>query len=105
MSMSGSALILPVLALVIGVLIGHLIPRLPTIFMSRFTFFNAQLPPHPAPVPVEGDLLARVLLMRNLRMLGLMLALMPMVLGLMAVVGAHSPFGVGLILGSAWTVL
>ena len=103
--MSGSALILPVLALVTGILIGHLIPRLPAIFMSRFSFFNAQLPPHPAPVSVDGDLLARVLLMRNLRVLGLMLALMPMALGLMAVIGAHSPFGVGLILGSAWTIL
>ena len=103
--MSGSALILPVLALIIGVLIGHLIPRLPTIFMSRFSFFNAQLPPHPAPVPVNGALLARVLLMRNLRVLGLMLALLPILLGLLAVMGARSPFGVGLILGSVWTIL
>ena len=38
-------------------------------------------------------------------MLGLMLALMPMALGLMAVMGAHSPFGVGLILGSGWTIM
>ena len=103
--MSTTALLLSVLAVSIGVIIGHLIPRAPMIFMSRFSFFNAKLPPHPSPVPVNGHLLARVLLMRNLRVLGLLLTLLPFTLGWLAVYGAHSPFGVGLILGSSWTIL
>ena len=103
--MSGTALISPLLFLFSGLLAGHLIPRLPTIFMSRFSFFNAQLPPHPSPVPIDGHLLARVLLMRNLRVLGLMLAFLPLILGWMTIVWAHSPLGVGLLLASAWTLL
>lgn len=103
--MSATSLFLSVLAVVVGAILGHLIPRFPNIFMSRFSFFNAQMPPHPSPVAVDGHLLARVLLMRNLRVLGLMLSLLPFTLGWLAIFGAHSPMGVGLVLGSTWTML
>ena len=103
--MSAMDLLAPVLWLVSGLLLSHVIPRLPLILMSRFSFFNAGLPPHPTAVPVNGHLLARILLMRNLRVLGLMLTLLPLILGWMTVVWAHSPFGVGLVLGSLWTIL
>jgi len=103
--MATSDLLAPILWLLSGVILGHLIPRLPTIIMSRFSFFNPQLPPHPAPVPVDGYLLARVLLMRNLRALGLFFSLIPLILGWLAIIGADSPFGVGLVLGAVWTLL
>ena len=47
-----------------GAGIGHIGPRLPTLWMTRAAGFNRRFPPHPEPVPLSPYLTQRVLLSR-----------------------------------------
>ena len=48
----------------LGAGIGHVGPRLPTLWMTRAKGFNTRFPPHPEPVPLSPYLTQRVLHMR-----------------------------------------
>ena len=52
--------------LLLGVLLGHLLPRLPMLILCRTKGFNLRFAPHPAPPRLGPHLTARVLLMRRL---------------------------------------
>ena len=44
-----------------GAGIGHIGPRLPTLWMTRAAGFNRRFPPHPEPIPLSPYLTQRVL--------------------------------------------
>ena len=67
--------------LVSGFLAGHLIPRLPLIIIPRLRSFNQSFPSHPRPIPVDAQLVARVLQMRTTRRWGLVFTIIPPLFG------------------------
>ena len=50
--------------LIVGLLIGMLIPRLPLLFFTRFLNMERELTHNPDPIPVGVPLVQRLLLMR-----------------------------------------
>lgn len=88
-----------------GFLLGHLIPRVPFMVLSRTSGFNKRLPPHPEPIPLSPRLTQRVLHMRLFHHLGTMTTLLPLVFGYLSILGGQSTFGYGLFLAGGWTLL
>jgi len=89
----------------IGLALGHLLPRLPMMLVTRGKTANARFAPHPAPVRLEPHLTARVLLMRRLWWLVLPASLIPMSFGAASLVSGNAAFGFGLWIASGWTAL
>lgn len=91
--------------LVLGVLLGHLLPRLPMLILCRTKGFNLRFAPHPAPVRLGPHLTARVLLMRRLWWGTLPLTLLPMAFGAASLRSGDAAFGFGLWAGAGWTAI
>lgn len=94
------------LALVaIGAAIGHVGPRIPTLFMTRTRGFNTQFAPHPLPVELSPHLTQRVLHLRTFYWLSFVLAAVVLVFGAVSLRWGSAAFGFGLWLSSSWMVL
>ena len=91
--------------LVSGFLVGHLIPRLPLIIITRLRTLNQVFPAHPRPIPVNPHLISRVLQMRTMRRWGLVFTLVPLLFGWMMLKWSAAMFGMGLFLAGGWTLL
>lgn len=91
--------------LVLGVLLGHLLPRLPMLILCRTKGFNLRFAPHPAPLRLSPHLTARVLLMRRLWWGVLPLTLLPMLFGAASLRSGDAAFGFGLWAGAGWTAI
>ena len=88
-----------------GAGIGHIGPRLPTLWMTRAAGFNRRFPPHPEPVPLSPYLTQRVLHMRVFYWLSFVLAALVLVFGAASLRWGSAMFGFGLWVASTWTVL
>ena len=88
-----------------GFLIGHLMPRVPFMVLSRRPGFNKRFPEHPHPIPLSPHLTQRVLHMRRFHRLGTWTTLLPLLIGYMCLVGGQAPLGYGMFLASGWTIL
>ena len=88
-----------------GAGIGHIGPRLPTLWMTRAAGFNRRFPPHPEPVPLSPYLTQRVLHMRVFYWLSFVLAALVLVFGAARLRWGSAVFGFGLWVASTWTVL
>ena len=88
-----------------GAGIGHIGPRLPTLWMTRAAGFNRRFPPHPEPVPLSPYLTQRVLHMRVFYWLSFVLAALVLVFGAASLRWGSAVFGFGLWVASTWTVL
>jgi hypothetical protein len=91
--------------LIIGGLIGMIIPRIPALFFSRFPHLERDLPPHPDPLPINVSLIQRMLLIRRLHNMGWVLVLLPLLLSYLVLEVSPEPFALGLMVGSGWWVL
>ncbi len=89
----------------VGLALGHVLPRLPMLVVTRGKAANARFAPHPAPVHLEPHLTARLLLMRRLWWLVLPASLIPMAFGAASLVSGNAAFGFGLWIASGWTAL
>jgi|TARA_B110000003_G_C16639890_1_gene529791 hypothetical protein len=89
----------------IGCIFGHVLPRFPVLLMSRGRGFNTHFPPHPQPVPLGPHLNQRILHLRTFYWLSLVVAVLPLGLGLASVRWGNAAFGFGLWLSSGWLVL
>ena len=87
-----------------GAGIGHIGPRLPTLWMTRAAGFNRRFPPHPEPVPLSPYLTQRVLHMRVFYWLSFVLAALVLVFGAASLRWGSAVFGFGLWVASTWTV-
>ena len=94
-----------VLYFIAGFLLGHLMPRVPFILISRNAGFNKGFPPHPEPIPLSPRLTQRVLHMRWFHRLGTMTTALPLLFGYLSILGGQSTFGYGLFLAGGWTLL
>ncbi len=88
-----------------GAGIGHIGPRLPTLWMTRAAGFNRRFPPHPEPIPLSPYLTQRVLHMRVFYWLSFVLAALVLVFGAASLRWGSAVFGFGLWVASTWTVL
>ena len=88
-----------------GFLLGHLMPRVPFMVLSRRPGFNKRFPEHPRPIPLSPHLTQRVLHMRRFHRLGTWTTLLPLLLGYMCLVGGQAPIGYGMFLSGGWTIL
>ena len=88
-----------------GAGIGHIGPRLPTLWMTRAAGFNRRFPPHPEPVPLSPYLTQRVLHMRVFYWLSFVLAALVLVFGAASLRWGSAVVGFGLWVASTWTVL
>ena len=73
--------------------------------MTRTKAFNHAFPPHPEPVPLSPDLLARVMHLRQYYWLGLIAALIPLIAGYFSLKYGNPVLGAGLFLAAAWSIL
>ncbi len=89
----------------VGAVIGHVGPRLPTLFMTRAKGFNLRLEPHPEPVALSPHLTQRVLHLRTFYWLSLVLAAVVLMFGAASLRWGSAPFGFGLWVASSWLVL
>ena len=66
--------------LIVGFLIGMILPRLPLLFFTRFLNLERNLTPHPDPIPIGIPLIQRLLLMRRVHAMCWLVASMPLLL-------------------------
>ena len=85
-----------ILYFIAGFLLGHLIPRVPFMVLSRTSGFNKRFPPHPEPIPLSPRLTQRVLHMQFFHKLGTWTTLLPIIFGYASILGGLSTFGYGL---------
>jgi len=90
---------------VAGCAIGHVGPRLPTLFMTRAKGFNVRFPAHPEPVELTPYLTQRILHLRTFYWLSFVLAGVVLLFGAASLRWGSAPFGFGLWVASSWTVL
>ncbi|MCH1541099.1 MAG: hypothetical protein L7S56_06705 [Candidatus Poseidonia sp.] len=90
---------------VLGALIGHIGPRIPTLMMSRAKGFNTRFAPHPDPITLSPYLTQRVLHLRTFYWLSLAIAIIPLVFGAISLRWGSASFGFGLWVAASWTVL
>jgi hypothetical protein len=88
--------------LVLGLLFGMLVPRIPLLFFTRFLNLERGLHPHPDPTPVDVPLIQRMRLMRRVHGMGWILAILPLGLGLFVLRVSPQSFAFGLVAGVAW---
>ena len=96
---------MPVIYFSSGFLIAFLFPRLPIILITRGKGFNTAFPAHPEPIPLSPKLTQRVLHMRMIYWMGFVVAIIPLVFGLVSIKWGNSAFGFGLWLSSGWYIL
>jgi hypothetical protein len=89
----------------LGVLLGTILPRFPFLMLSRTRGFNTKLPPHPEPLPLSPHLTQRVLHMRMFYWMGLVVVILPLILGIASVRWGNAAFGFGLWVSSSWLIL
>lgn len=89
----------------LGASIGHVGPRLPTLWMTRAKGFNTRFPPHPLPVPLSPHLTQRVLHMRVFFWLSFVLGGLVLVFGAASLRWGSASFGFGLWVASSWMML
>jgi hypothetical protein len=89
----------------IGGVIGHIGPRLPTLYMTRAKGFNVNFPPHPHPIPLSPYLTQRVLHMRSFYWSSMVLAIITLIFGAVSLKWGSAPFGFGLWVATSWMVL
>jgi len=89
----------------IGGVIGHIGPRLPTLYMTRAKGFNVHFPPHPHPIPLSPYLTQRVLHMRSFYWSSMVLAIITLIFGAVSLKWGSAPFGFGLWVATSWMVL
>ena len=90
---------------VLGATIGHVGPRLPTLWMTRAKGFNRRFPPHPLPVPLSPYLTQRVLHMRVFYWLSFVLGALVLAFGAASLRWGSASFGFGLWVASSWMML
>ena len=88
--------------LIVGLLIGMLIPRLPLLFFTRFLNMERELTPHPDPIPVGIPLVQRLLLMRRIHAMCWIVAALPLLLGILIIKSSPEPFALGMVAGVSW---
>ena len=98
-------LVTNVLLFFFGVLIGHVGPRLPTLFITRAKGFNLHFPPHPQPVPLSPHLTQRVLHLRTYYWSSFLLAGFVMFFGGLCLRWGSASFGFGLWMAASWLML
>ena len=91
-----------VIRLVVGMLIGMVLPRIPLLFFTRFLNMEQELPPHPDPVPIGIPLVQRLLLMRRIHIMCWITATLPLALGLWILQNSPEPFAFGMVAGVSW---
>ena len=89
----------------LGASIGHVGPRLPTLWMTRAKGFNGRFPPHPQPVPLSPYLTQRILHMRAFYWLSFVLAALVLAFGAASLRWGSASFGFGLWVASSWMML
>jgi|TARA_B110000967_G_C18865571_1_gene552521 hypothetical protein len=89
----------------LGGCIGHILPRFPFLMMSRTKGFNTHFPRHPEAIPLSPQLTQRILHMRMFYWMGLIVVLLPLILGLVSVRWGDAAFGFGLWIASGWYLL
>ena len=89
----------------LGAGIGHIGPRLPTLWMTRAKGFNLRFPPHPEPVPLSPYLTQRVLHMRAFYWLSFVLGGLVLAFGAASLRWGSPVFGFGLWVAATWMVL
>lgn len=94
-----------ILLFLLGSFIGHVLPRFPVLLLSRGRGFNLHFPPHPESMPLGPHLNQRVLHMRTFYWLGLVVALIPLIVGIISVRWGNAAFGFGLWLSAGWFAL
>lgn len=90
---------------VFGLVIGHLVPRLPMLIIPRGKGFNHNLSDHPRPIVVNQFLVQRVLQMRMMRMWGLVFTVLPIGFGYIILKYSEPALGMGIFLAGGWTLL
>jgi len=91
-----------VIRLVVGMLIGMILPRIPLLFFTRFLNMEQGLPPHPDSVPIGIPLVQRLLLMRRIHFMCWITATLPLALGLWILQNSPDPFAFGMVAGVSW---
>ena len=89
----------------LGASIGHIGPRLPTLWMTRARGFNRRFPAHPHPVPLSPYLTQRVLHMRSFYWLSFVLGALVLAFGAASLRWGSAVFGFGLWVASSWMML
>jgi hypothetical protein len=89
----------------IGFVFAHIVVRVPMLTFPRMKSWNDQFTPHPEPIFVDGELLRRVLDMRNFYWLALFFAIIPLTFGWLSLKYGNAPLGFGMWLSAGWTVL
>ena len=89
----------------LGAGIGHIGPRLPTLWMTRAKGFNIRFPPHPEPVPLSPYLTQRVLHMRAFYWLSFVLGGLVLAFGAASLRWGSPVFGFGLWVATTWMML
>ncbi len=100
-----STLVSGLLWLILGGLIGHIIPRVPILFFTRTKSQNSMFPSHPEPIPITSELLVRIVNMRRLYWMSIFFTLPSLIFGWIMISWADSPMGFGLFLASGWTIV
>ena len=91
--------------LIVGLLIGMILPRFPLLFFTRFLNMERQLTPHPDPIPVNVPLIQRLLLMRRVHAMCWIVAALPLILGLLIIKSSPDLFALGMVAGVSWFVI
>lgn len=89
----------------LGAIIGHVSPRLPTLFMTRPKGFNIRFSSHPEPVELSPYLTQRVLHLRTFYWSSFLLAGIVLFFGGVSLRWGSAGFGFGLWVASSWTIL
>ena len=89
----------------LGLVFAHLSIRIPLLTFPRMKSWNTQFPPHPEPILVDGQLLRRVLDMRNFHWLGIFFAIIPLGFGWMSLKYGNAPLGFGMWISSGWAIV
>jgi hypothetical protein len=89
----------------VGVFFSHTAFRIPFLLFPRMKSWNDQFTSHPEPVNVDGELLLRVLHMRNFYYLGLFFTFIPLIFGWLTIQYGNAPLGFGLWLSSGWLLI
>ena len=92
-------------SLMLGLLIGHVGPRIPTLFLTRTRGFNTHFEPHPEAVNLSPYVTQRVLHLRMFYLTSFALAIPLLTLGGMSLKYGSGWFGIGLWLSTGWMVL
>ena len=100
-----STILTNILWLTFGGLIGFVLPRVPILFFTRLKSHNFMFPPHPDPVPINSDLLHRILNLRRLYWMSIFFTIPSLIFGWILITWATSPMGFGLFLASGWTIV